>query len=117
MLFVTNSLDFKVALMMVMFSQVVVMLVMFLQAVEMMVLLVMVMFLQVVLFDLERMRRSSIYMEEANLEKMVIIIIFMIISIIKFSQKNAAKLYGDALLYTAVFFDWLDSRSPAVFMD
>ena len=117
MLFVTNSLDFKVALMMVMFSQVVVMLVMFLQAVVMMVLLVMVMFLQVVLFDLERMRRSSIYMEEANLEKMVIIIIFMIISIIKFSQTNAAKLYGDALLYTAVFIDWLDSRSPAVFMD
>ena len=71
------------ALMMVMFSQVVVMLVMFLQAVVMVVLLVMVMFLQVVLFDLERMRRSSIYMEEANLEKMVIIImiIFLIIMI------------------------------------
>ena len=37
--------------------------------------------------------------------------------------KNTAKLYGDALLYTAVFIDWLDlsdwldSRIPAVFID
>ena len=23
-------------------------------------------------------------------------------------EKNTAKLYGDALLYTAVFIDWLD---------
>ena len=35
-------------------------------------------------------------------------------------EKNTAKLYGDALVYTAVFIDWLDwldCRSPAVFMD
>ena len=31
-------------------------------------------------------------------------------------KKNTAKLYVDALLYTAVFIDWLDSRSPAGFI-
>ena len=38
-------------------------------------------------------------------------------------EKNTAKLYGDVLVYTAVFIDWLDwldwldSRSPAGFID
>ena len=46
---------------------------------------IMLIFLQVVLFNLEKMRQSNIYLEEAKLDKMVIIIpiiICMIITVI-----------------------------------
>ena len=53
----------------------------------------------------------------------VLICIHLFHRILALNKKNTAKLYGDALLYTAVFIDWLDlldcldSRSPAIFID